>query len=398
MKASRMPFPREPLTLFHLPRELRNTIYHHYLFEPEGYHYHLESGKLRAKDNRSIDLNLMYTCSAIAAEMQHLPFQSNILHFSTSEHPSESERATAIRFDKIFKYVLQGKGMALDAIKYPPLAHYRTPAIDTELTLRYPQFAPLLRLPNNVRRYSYLSGSNGCPSSYGEPHSLFSAFQDYMIRLLSNDPDFRGDVVKFFGTEFASYQPGPFADPATALPMHGVAREDDRPGHEGERFKSYQQNGLEYASHIRSVLSMPHPEPWMIPSDDEMSQMNASIDDFGAYTHNWKDHPGGVVDRIRWRFSATAAAIRFLKSISQATRLGLKKIVLHENRISVARSESHALGLIPFCLDNPQLHIERRISVWGVLMSDQPSWSPQTGILRANALVDFSGMEENDMQ
>lgn len=38
--------------------------------------------------------------------------------------------------------------------------------------------------------------------------------------------------------------------------------------------------------------------------------------------------------------------------------------MLHEDRRSVANLECHALGLVPICLRNPQLHIERRVNLW----------------------------------
>ena len=48
----------------------------------------------------------------------------------------------------------------------------------------------------------------------------------------------------------------------------------------------------------------------------------------------------------------------------------MRKIVLHEDRRSVAHPECHVLGLIPFCVQNPQLHIERRVNMWRVLLSE----------------------------
>ncbi|KAL8872951.1 MAG: hypothetical protein Q9174_001513 [Haloplaca sp. 1 TL-2023] len=394
MGASSMPSSSEPLTFFHLPRELRDTIYHYYLFEPEGYHYHLDSGKLRTKDNRSIDLNLMYTCSAIAAETHHLPFRCNILHFSTSEYPSQYERATAERFDHLLKYIREGKKRTLDTIKYPPLAHYRTPSIDAELTLRYPQLAPVLHLPNHMRRgYTHLcEPARSDSSTYGEPDSLFSAFQDNMIHLLSETPGFRGDVVNFLDTEFASH-----VHVNGQLDMSEELR-DFRAAFKADRIEGDKQTGRNYASHVRSVLSMSHPQPWTIPSIDEMSRLHASACQSDGQFETWGQDYDGVVDRIRWRFSAAAATIRFFQSISKAACLGLNKVVLHENRISVAASESHALGLIPFCQDNPQLHIERRIGVWGVLMSQEASWFRLLGCQRAEQLVEHTGLEENDMQ
>ena len=47
----------------------------------------------------------------------------------------------------------------------------------------------------------------------------------------------------------------------------------------------------------------------------------------------------------------------------------IRKIVLHEDRRSVAHPGCHALGLIPFCVQNPQLCVERRVNIWRALES-----------------------------
>ncbi|KAF2825737.1 hypothetical protein CC86DRAFT_370648 [Ophiobolus disseminans] len=39
-------------------------------------------------------------------------------------------------------------------------------------------------------------------------------------------------------------------------------------------------------------------------------------------------------------------------------------MISHENRTAIAWPESDAQGLIPFCLENLQLKIERRVSFW----------------------------------
>jgi len=42
----------------------------------------------------------------------------------------------------------------------------------------------------------------------------------------------------------------------------------------------------------------------------------------------------------------------------------MRKIILDENRPSVALSVCHANGLIPFCHENAKLHIEHRWNLW----------------------------------
>jgi hypothetical protein len=57
------------------------------------------------------------------------------------------------------------------------------------------------------------------------------------------------------------------------------------------------------------------------------------------------DYCDGVFwKRIKWRYSAAAAAIHFYTSLCQSTRLRIKNILLREHRESIAHPEYHALG------------------------------------------------------
>ncbi|KAF7670704.1 hypothetical protein GT037_011155 [Alternaria burnsii] len=57
-------------------------------------------------------------------------------------------------------------------------------------------------------------------------------------------------------------------------------------------------------------------------------------------------------------------AIRFLQSISKAARDNIRKILLLEDRESVASPESHGRGFIEICQAHPQLKVERVINLW----------------------------------
>jgi len=69
-------------------------------------------------------------------------------------------------------------------------------------------------------------------------------------------------------------------------------------------------------------------------------------------------------EKVLYRLSAATVAISFLESLSIDRRRHLRKIVLHEDRVSTSWPECHARGLIPWCLENPRLHIERRVNLW----------------------------------
>ncbi|KAF5660619.1 hypothetical protein FCIRC_12084 [Fusarium circinatum] len=76
--------------------------------------------------------------------------------------------------------------------------------------------------------------------------------------------------------------------------------------------------------------------------------------------------------REKLRFSATAAAIRFLQRLPISQRMQIRKIVLHEDLPSVNLPSRHTQGLIPFLKENPLLRVERHASVLGCVLSQRP--------------------------
>ncbi|KAL8758320.1 MAG: hypothetical protein Q9199_001576 [Rusavskia elegans] len=367
-----MPSP-SPSAFFRLPRELRDTIYHLYVFEPEGYHFHLASGKLRASGNRPINLALMRTCTTVAAEMRHLPLRSNVLHFSTSADPSESERTISARFDMLLSYMQLGRFKTLDSLGWLPLRRYQTPDVNAKLALKYP-VCPVAPLVSRAVGKPSLLWESPC---WGEADSEFLAFQSYMIELLSTDTDFLEALADFYKTRYTKM----LDDPKGSLYLPVVDEDSRAQREELLRYlvEKEQKTRRERALFFRSVLSASSPEPWIIPSQKELAQMNANVN-LSSSNPAWEaqrclglEEPrqveGNPWKRVKWRFSAAAAAIHFFKSISQDTCSGVRKVVLHEDRPSVARPESHVLGVIPFCVQNPQLHVERRVNMWRVLLS-----------------------------
>lgn len=79
-------------------------------------------------------------------------------------------------------------------------------------------------------------------------------------------------------------------------------------------------------------------------------------------------------NRGKYRFSAASVAIKFLSSLTSEMRLHLRHLRLLEDNVSVAFPESHAQGLISFCIENPKLYVERRVSLWKAIFQ-QPSYS-----------------------
>lgn len=167
--------------------------------------------------------------------------------------------------------------------------------------------------------------------------SAYRSFRDYMIELLARDTDF-AEALAMCQKELIE---------ANDLNEENV---------EGWRIKTAM------ASFLRSTLCLSATEPWVIPTNDELTQMITILSPTDPKL-TWS----GTEDfekRVKYRFSAAAAAVHFYKSMSHSTRLHIRKIVLHEDRVSVGNPECHVLGLVPFCLENPRLHIERRVNIW----------------------------------
>ncbi|RSL79439.1 hypothetical protein CEP52_017522 [Fusarium oligoseptatum] len=116
-------------------------------------------------------------------------------------------------------------------------------------------------------------------------------------------------------------------------------------------------------------------DPWAIPS---LSELVATADQLQAYQlwkrldmwhHHGENKDTGNRYRQKLYFSAAAVAIRFLNQLPEAQRLQIRNIIINEDRLAVGRSESHILGLIPFCRENPRLRVEQRVNLWRNLLS-----------------------------
>ncbi|KAI4672807.1 uncharacterized protein J4E78_001310 [Alternaria triticimaculans] len=66
----------------------------------------------------------------------------------------------------------------------------------------------------------------------------------------------------------------------------------------------------------------------------------------------------------RMYFSAAAVATRFLEGLSPHVCKHLRKIIITEDRLSVASPIAHGQAFIPFCIANPSLRVERRVDIW----------------------------------
>ena len=272
-----------PSHFLRLPRELRDTIYHHYVYEYDGYHFDYDSGKLRASSNRSIDLAFMYTCSLVAKEMRHLALQSNVINF----FPLETESKNAACFEGYIMLIRRCKSAALAALKEPAFQHYKTSNLDTEVALKYPQFGPLLSMsddkpwhhPSTELPFAH-RGHCRQASSWGEASSVFRAFQDYMIYLLCRDTDFLETLANF-------YELHKFSSPGRLGWLSATGLDTD---------------SRELAAFLRLTFHQPGPEPWSIPSKMEFAHIKKTMESLNlGRVDGYLIDEAGYWERVRWR-------------------------------------------------------------------------------------------------
>ncbi|KAF5499968.1 hypothetical protein CGCF413_v007711 [Colletotrichum fructicola] len=311
-----------PVSLFVLPRELRDLIYAFYVSIDGGYVCDTESfirGKLKGAKGGRIHLSLVYTCKRVAEEMDRggLALRLNTITFSPISEESLGWLAGSF----------QRKKDALDRTRLAMLqtVGYRIPdAVYSEMATAYPRLLPLLdRLKREGRRSSLeatlLAMERRGP--YGEAPSVYREFvKDVLQKSSTCDSKFQ-DAVRNYWPEV-------------------VERTPDR--------RVWNPFSIVYSTI----------EPWTIPSDTQMRRLESELPVHQSHRVCLEAY------RSIYRFSAAAAAIYFLEAIPHENRTHLRKIILDEKNEAVSNPECHARGLIPFCQEYPLLRIERRVSLW----------------------------------
>ncbi|KAF4966845.1 hypothetical protein FSARC_5524 [Fusarium sarcochroum] len=322
-------------TFLTLPYELHHHIYKDYFILNDGYAFQPGSGKLATTDGQPLDLSLMYTCSFIASETKDLPLILNNISFSTVYHPEWS--AWAGRFDYLLNAQIEQQNCLVDH-----LARFIAPEIMSKIAAEYPWFVPQLEFVLRDRGYSrnwplhrvYVS-SRTWPLSktltanpdnpFGRNHPAESALRqaaDFTLRLLAQSSD--EELVREIAETVGHWQ-----------------------GCRG----------------LNDFLDQCY-KPWDIPSWPSLNAMGTRFEDDELWSTMGHWHPSrGNEYRSKFRFSATAVAIRFLSHLSVEKRLCMRNLVIREDHIAVGQQECHALGLIPFCKENSQLRVEIHVGM-----------------------------------
>ncbi|KAK2033543.1 hypothetical protein LX32DRAFT_74198 [Colletotrichum zoysiae] len=338
-----------------LPREIRDMIYVRYVSVNGGYVLDFDSNTLKGADGESIDLAFMLTCKSVAREMRGVALSSNTITFSTF-HSKEHE-TTAGRYDLMVDTLMYLRNTLLDRICPATL---RIPDdIYEELSKSYPALVPYLDLLRT--RAPLYPGEDdgddedtyderpllGPPGSCGETPSVFRSFVHSVLQAIATHRH-RFDINQFAKFEKATHS-------------------------------------TNYVS-VESLVNL-KPELWSIPTREGVEEMISSMgNDPVRYINNeWSDPFLGSISMTKHRYSAAAVAIRFLESLSKDSRSNIKNIVLDEDRAAVAFAECHAMGLVPYCQENPRLRVERRVNMWRTVFQTKTvndlseSMNPQEG-------------------
>ncbi|KAG4255990.1 hypothetical protein FPRO03_04938 [Fusarium proliferatum] len=338
-----------------LPLELRQQVYHEY-FRVDG-----DSDKLAQADRQPISISLRYACRSVAEETKSFPFKLNSITFWTL-YRKDLQHQAAIHSNLIRFYTVLLSELLLR------MRRYVTPEMFVQVDEVAPQYLRKIKSCINCRiRDDEDDGSLFCREEF---RAVTEFDKDNEITVASLD--WNDSTIGF--------------QRAIVCILRQVSA----------------KNSAEIAKAVNEVLpgwtdsaspdqlfdmSFDH---WDIPSLPRLTETAErlqrhrfldSLDSWLPIQHDdprWFDArykgPKYTYHRKYW-FSATAVAIRFLTQLSSTQRRYLQKLVLNEGTIAVGFPESHAIGIIPFCKENPNLHVEQRVDVWQnlVMSSECPS-------------------------
>ena len=320
-----------PQGFLKLPRELRDAIYEYYVAHPDGYRYNPETGKLRISDRSTIEASFMYTCKQIAAEMKGLALRYNTITFTaTLQHnPNTVKRAT--RFHTIMETIYQTRLSLLD--------HFRsliTPEIERNMELSFADCGSFLQLLRTRHRH-LCQEQLEIPKNWG---MVPSQHRDLVTQVLQQ--------IEKTGASSGS----------GALPDSHLL-------------------SLFLIQLLPNLSDIAH-EPWKVPTELELDQMEQACP---------------AVRRIKTGmrpkrcFSAAALAVHFLKSLPESMQCTVAKVYLDEVNMAAAFPECHAKALIPFCVQNPKLRIERHVNLW---QHSLPGFFSNSGV--TSPFLNFDGL------
>lgn len=353
-----------------LPFELQAQIFRHYFKADGGYVFNGDSEKLTTANGNPIDLALMSTCRSIAKHTKDMPLSINTVHFSTVYRRDWMPFAGCFNFVSTFYRLLEE-----DMLRC--LARFMTPEMYSQLALKFPTFVSQIQQASREMEAfkaetQWRSHSIRIPEGGFNEHGAFM-WQRVILELgrywglgylktEEHSTRWVGGIWAIQGAVsclrlIAEKEPAEFAKLVYEAFPHWV---DTHPAHE----------------FLDLGFSL-----WDIPSRSELAVVASRLeaDNTWQLLEAWyyrpsTDHrPTSIGEPLRKakrsrcrekaRFSAAAVAIRFLKRLPVDARRQFRNVTLHEDLAAVGTPSAHVQGLAPFFKENPQLRVERRVSV-----------------------------------
>ncbi|OBS26022.1 hypothetical protein FPOA_06553 [Fusarium poae] len=336
-----VPSPILRASLLGLPSELRNQIYQDYFTVDGGYVYDGDTDKLVQPGGKPIDISLRSTCRSIALETQDFPFSLNAIRFSTVYRNDWQKQAAYV--ETIFEHHNKLKKCLLiqlrDLVTSDMYEHSNT------------------RISENMSIVEEWVATAKIAYSEGR-HFDVSEWMDHLEIDESLRPKWGQSGLSFSMGLSIRHVLWIIAE---RHPQEFIAAIDAvKPGW------SSSHSALDFFD--LTVL------PWSVPSLAELMTLAEEwqVSEQGDRLLEWfkknEFHTlyRGPISKYRRRryFSAASLAIRFLNQITKRQRLNIQNLIINEDRASGTRAESHPIGLIPFCIENPKLHIDHRINLW----------------------------------
>lgn len=292
----------------------------------------------------------MYTCKQIARELHGVAFKKNQITFRSQQSSSTAmETVSDAELLQSLRYRLQG---ALDHM-VSFANRLVTPEALQSLADKWPGSRIVEELTKSVAvhgTHGLISGdipSLGLLASGVDRATQDSILQD-LVDIIAQDPDF--DKLSSIGYTMSNWDRWQLARGWSDKRMHDTFENEDF-SLEPDSFIEPTTGLPAYTAATRHKILGWRPDPWWIPTKEDLLEVKKFISVSPEATR-------------KHFYSATAVAIQFLQQLPPVTRLHLRKLVIEENRPSVAESYTHARGLIPFCQRNPQLRIEQRVDLW----------------------------------
>lgn len=338
-------------SLLGLPLELRDQIYYYY-FKADG-GYVSDGDKLLQASGQTAQISLILACRSIASETRHLPFTLNPITFSTVYRPDWRKQALMLnQIAHYHIYLLRGMVLRLGRLLTPDMYKEPSPEYSQYMPIVMEEVAEFIRIWDRRTELS-TEVRNSC--------AFFDAqeFRDGAgSRVGAASIRLRGDDSTVALKRTRSYLLRQLADKHPA--EFSQAIEEILPGwndsHSIDDFFSlgFDSWAMPTRSEVKKMVDlMQNTKYWQ--NGDTWYHLGFDITGYNGSKYRYK--------RKYW-FSATAQAIRFLRQLPRKQRFLISKLILNEDRYAAAFPESHIIGMIPFCRENPKLQIEHRINLW----------------------------------